>query len=452
MNITITDHANCKKEVRLQLSSEVVRAETDKTASELARKIRIPGFRPGHVPTSVIKSRFRKDIRNQVAANLLPDALNLAAKEKNLRIVGQPSLDEFNFGDDESLNAVFTVEVAPEFELTNYKNVRLTRRVYKVRDEDIEREIERLRERQAELVPVEDRPAQTGDILTVDLKGRLVKETSEAQESGSYDFDEPDTEIFLVEEDINKQFTDALANAQTGETRRFTINYPADYSHKDIAGRSVNYEAQVTAIRFKELPDVDDNFARAVDDKFDTLDDLRSGIRSRIERQAEELTRRALEKAAIDHLLDNHRFELPQKVVEAQMNSKLESFLNHIDLEGVDVRKLDVEKLREPFRPESERDVRASFILNRIIEAENIEASQEEVEKEIARLAARAGQTPAALKARLTRDEALDSISFQIKNRKALDIVIDSADIQIEEVEAIKDISPSTDEEERAEE
>ncbi|MEW6212443.1 MAG: trigger factor, partial [Acidobacteriota bacterium] len=437
MNITITDHANCKKEVRLQVSSEVVRAETDKTASELARKIRIPGFRPGHVPTSVIKSRFRKDIRNQVAANLLPDAITLAAREKNLRIVGQPSLDEFNFGDDESLNAVFTVEVAPEFELTSYKNVRLTRRVYKVKDEDIEREIERLRERHAELVPVEDRPAQKDDIVTANLKGRFVKETSEATESAAYDFDEPDTEIFLAEEGVNKQFTDALAGAQVGDTRQFTVSYPEDYSHKDIAGRSVSYEAQVTAIRFKELPDVDDSFARAVDDKFDTLDDLRASIRSHIEHQAEEWSRRALEKAALDHLLDNHRFDLPLKVVEEQMNSKLKSFLSHIDLEGVDVNRLDIEKLREPFRAESERDVRVSFILNRIVETEGVEASDDEVEREIARMAARAGQTAAALKARLTREDALDSIRFQIKNRKALDIVVDSADIQIEEVEAI---------------
>ncbi|HEY7543347.1 MAG TPA: trigger factor [Blastocatellia bacterium] len=455
MNITITDQANCKKEVRLQLSSETVRAETDKTAADLARRVNIPGFRPGHVPTSVIKSRFRKDLRNQVAANLLPDAINLAAKEKNLRIVGQPSLDEFNFGDDESLNATFTIEIAPEFELASYKNIPLRRRVYKVKDEDVDREIERLRERHAELVPVEDRPAQIDDIVTANLKGHFVKEESSEAEAAKSDddkIDEPDTEILLVEEGINKQFADALAGAQVGETRRFTVSYPEDYSHKEVAGRKVDYEAEVTAIRFKELPPLDDDFARSVSDEFNTLDELRADIRSHLEKQSEDLTKRALEKAALDYLLDRHRFDLPQKVVEDQMNSKLKSLLSRLNIEGLDLRRLDVEKLREPFRAEAERDVRASFIIDRIIEAEGIEASDEEVDKEISHLAEHMGQSAAQLKARLTRDEALDSIRFQIKNRKALDLVIDSADIQIEEVEGLDKINPPTDEEKQVEE
>lgn len=454
MNITITDQANCKKEVRLQVSSEVIRAETDKTAADLARKVNLPGFRPGHVPTSVIKSRFRKDLRNQVAANLLPDAINLAAKEKNLRIVGQPSLDEFNFGDDESLNAVFTIEVAPEFELGDYKNIPLAKRVYKVKDEDVEKELDRLRQRHAELVPVEDRPAQVDDIVTANLKGHFVREeTSEGEardESAESDdeINEPDTEILLAEEGVNKQFTDALAGAQVGDTREFTVSYPQDYSHEDVAGRSINYEAEVTAIRFKELPAVDDDFAQSVDDGFNTVNELRADIRSRLESQSEELTRRALGKAALDHLLDRHRFDLPQGVVEDQMNSKLKSLLSRLNIEGLDFSRLDVEKLREPFRKEAERDVCASFIIDRIVEAEGITAADEEVDKEITHLAEHLRQSASALKARLTRDNSLDSIRFQIKNRKALDIVIDSADIQIEEVEGLDKISPPTSEEE----
>ncbi len=452
MNITITDHANCKKEVRLQVSSETVRAETDKTASELARRVNIPGFRPGHVPTSVIKSRFRKDLRNQVAANLLPDAINLAAREKNLRIVGQPALDEFNFGDDESLNAVFTIEVAPDFELADYKNIPLQRRVYKVKDEDVEKELDRLRERHAELVPVEDRPAQIDDIVTVHLKGSFVKEeTSEGEAAASNDeeIDEPDTEILLVDEGVNKQFADALAGAEVGDTRKFTVSYPEDYSHKEAAGRTINYEATVTAIRFKELPALEDDFARSIGDEFNTMDELRASIRSHLERQSEELSRRAIEKAALDYLLDHHRFDLPQRVVEEQMNSKLKSLLSRLNIEGLDLSRLDVEKLREPFREEAERDVGASFIIDRIIEAEAITASDEEVDREITHMAEHFGQSAAQLKARLTRDESLDSIRFQIKNRKALDLVIDSADIQIEEVEGLDKINPPTSEAEK---
>src|ERR1043165_7947632 len=185
MNITVTDQENCKKQLRLEIPGEVVRAETDKVAGQLARQVNVPGFRPGHAPKSVIKTRFRKELRDEVVSHLLPESLQKAITDKDLKVIGEPAVDELKFGDDESINVTITVSVKPEFELADYKGLPITKRVYKIRDEDVEKELERLRESQAELVPVEDRGAQAGDTVTASLTGRFeAQATEEIQAEG----------------------------------------------------------------------------------------------------------------------------------------------------------------------------------------------------------------------------------------------------------------------------
>src|SRR5205085_2361006 len=181
MNITVTDQENCKKQVRLEIPGEVVRAETDKVAGQLARQVNVPGFRPGHAPKSVIKTRFRKELRDEVVSHLLPESLQKAITDKDLKVIGEPAVDELNFGDDESINVTITVSVKPEFELADYKGLQLTKRVYKVLDEEVDKEIDRLREAQAELVPVEERGAEAGDIVTVTLTGRFEPPATKAE-------------------------------------------------------------------------------------------------------------------------------------------------------------------------------------------------------------------------------------------------------------------------------
>jgi trigger factor len=275
LNITVTDQEQCKKQLRLEIPAETVRAETDKIAADLARKVSVPGFRPGHVPKSVVKTRFRKELRDEMLSHLLPHSLGDAIKEKELKVIGEPSVEDLKFKDDESIDVIFNVEVAPEFTLSNYKELPLTKRVYKVRDEDIDSTIERLRQGHAELVPVEDRPAQTGDIVTVNLTGHVAVDETQKEEAPIEDIKQQDLDVELGGDGVLKEFTDALTGVQSGDTRTFTITYPADYKPEKYAGRSVNYTADVTAVRFKELPAVDDEFARIVGEDFKTIGELR---------------------------------------------------------------------------------------------------------------------------------------------------------------------------------
>src|SRR5262249_17040670 len=277
----------CKKQLRLEISAETVRSETDKIAADLARKINVPGFRPGHVPKSVVKTRFRKELRDEVLSQLLPHSLGDAIKQKDLKVIGEPSVEDLKFKDDDSIDVVFNVEVAPEFTLSNYKELPLTKRVFKLRDEDVDNVIERYRQSQAELVPVEDRPSQTGDIVTVNLIGKVdAKEGSEPVD----DITQQELEIELGAQGVLKGFTEGLSGVKPGDQKSFDVKYPGDYKPEKYAGRRVSYEAAVTAVRTKEFPEVDDEFAHSVNEEFKTLEELRTDIRSKLEKEAEQRT------------------------------------------------------------------------------------------------------------------------------------------------------------------
>jgi trigger factor len=509
MNITVTDQENCKKQLHLEIPAEVVRAETDKVAGTLARQMNVPGFRPGHAPKSVIKTRFRKELRDEVVSHLLPESLQKAITDKDLKVIGEPAVDELKFGDDESINVTITVSVKPEFEMGDYRGLPLTRRVYKIRDEDVDKELDRLREAQAELVPVEDRGAQAGDIVTVTLTGRFeaqpaaqateaadadaqpseeagaqtgeadaaqtpqseeapqgeeaaqseeasqaeeAPQEAPAQEAPPEEIRQEDVEITLGGEQVLKEFTEGLVGARAGDERSFAVTYPAEYKPERFAGREVNYTANVTAVRLKELPEAGDEFAQSLDEKFKTIDDLRADIRRQMEHQGEHRTEEELRAAALDALVERHQFAVPDFILERQMSSRFNTLLDQLFASGIDPRqmRLDWAEIRAGQRERAERDVRGLFILDRIAEQENLEVSEEDLNEELEEYAASRGETVAAAKARLTKEEALDSIKEQVRHQKALDLVIASADLTNEEIEGLRAPDAATGEPEEA--
>jgi trigger factor len=446
LNITVTDQEQCKKQLRLEIPSETVRAETDKIAADLARKVSVPGFRPGHVPKSVVKTRFRKELRDEMLSQLLPLSLGDAIREKELKVIGEPKVEDLKFKDDESIDVTFNVEVAPEFTLSNYKELPLTKRVYKVRDEDVESTIERLRQGQAELVPVEDRPAQAGDIVTVNLTGHVEADGSEGAESPVEDIKQQDLDIELGAAGVLKEFTEELTGVQSGDTRTLVVAYAADYKPEKYAGRRVNYTAEVTAVRLKEVPEVDDEFAHSVSDEFKTVDELRADIRSKLEKDAEQRSEAEFRSATIEKLVDRNRFDVPEYVVEKQIDSRMKAMFRQMAGQGMDPRllKVDWTSVRDGQRERAEREVRGSFILDNIAQTENVEVDEEELSREIQEYAGSIGQTEEALRARLTKEKSLDSIREQVKHRKALDLVIASAEIRTEEIEGLGADEPTT--------
>ncbi|MFY9610952.1 MAG: trigger factor [Blastocatellia bacterium] len=447
MNITVTDQEHCKKKLRLEIPGATVRTETDKMAVKLARQVSVPGFRRGKVPSSVVKTRFRKELRDEVLSHLLPHSLGDAIREKELKVIGEPAVDDLKFGDDESIDVTFTVEVAPVFEVSNYKSLPLTQRIFKIRDEDIEFTLKGLRERNAELVPVEDRPSQLGDLVTANLNGE-VQPRAEAPETGTEGATLAEKELTIKQQDLEielggkgvlKEFTDALMGTTPGDVREFEVTYAGDYKPEQYAGRRVSYTAEVTAVRLKELPSANDEFAQGIGEQFKTIEELRADIRGKLEQEGDNRSDAELRSALMEQLIDRNRFEVPDYIVEKQMDSRLNTFVRQLAGQGLDPRSLKInwDDLRESQRDRAEREVRGSFILDRIAEAEKIEVAVAELDQEISQLAERSGVAVDVLRARLTKEGSLDSIREQVRNRKALDLVIDSADTRIEEVQGL---------------
>ncbi len=432
MNITVTDREQCKKQLRLEIPGDTIRAETDKIAADLARKVMLPGFRRGHVPKSVVKTRFRKELRDEMLSKLLPNSLGDAIRQKDLKVIGEPHVEDLKFKDDESLDVTFNIEVAPEFTLSNYKELPLTKRVYKVRDEDVETTIERLRQAHAELVPVEDRASAAGDVVTVSLAGQIENNGAKPEE-----IKQQDLEIELGAPGVLKEFTEAL-----------TGDYPADYKPEKFAGKHVSYTAEVTAVRVKELPAAADEFAHTVNDEFNTIDELRADIRSKLEKDAARKSEAEFRSSTIEKLVDRNRFGVPEYVVEKQIDSRMRAMLRQMSGQGMDPRqlKVDWEEVREAQRERAEREVRSSFILDRIAETEKIEVTDDEISNEIKEYAEALGQTEEAVRARLTKEGSIDSIKEQVRHRKALDLVIASADIRTEEIEGLDAEQPAASE------
>ena len=457
MNIKVTDQEHCKKELIIEFSSEEIMNETDKAAADLARTTRVPGFRPGHVPVSVIKSRFRKDLVDHVMSKLLPRGFDDAVQENNLKVLGKPEVADVRHGSDGSIGVTFNIEVAPTFDLSSYTGLPLVKKVYKVSERDVDRAIDRLRERHAEMAPVEDRPSRSGDTIVASMRGRfLTPDAGEGEEAagvqGKDDLTEPTFTVELGAPGLLADFNEAFTGALPGDNKDFIIAYPADYHAESFAGKSIRYQAEITSIKVKEVPELDEDLVQIVTGEDKTLEDFRAGIRADLEREAASRDEQALNHSAIEMLLDRNRFDLPSILIDKQMTSRTNDLLRQLEAGGVDLGELktDWRTLREAQRTGAEKDLRALLVLERLADLEGVTVSDEEIDQRIEAAAAASGQEPAVLRARLTKENALDSIKAQVRNEKALDLVIASADVRIEEVDGLSEEAKGGESEDRA--
>jgi len=491
LRITVADQEHCKKELVVEFSSDEVKGETDRVAAQLARSVNVPGFRPGHVPVSVIKTRFKKDLSDEVTSNLLPRGFADAVQKNDLKVLGEPSVSDVRHGLDGSLGATINVEVAPEFELSSYKGLPLVRKVYKVTDRDVDAAIEDLQQRYAEMVPVEDRPSQAGDFISANLAGWFQNSEGDEQDAarktadgetadgdtadkpadanetqaeeprsdeagdaieGKADSDgtgggerEPDIpeapfNVQLGQKGLIADFNEAFLGVNVGDERDFIVNYPKDYHSERFAGKAVRYKGEVASINIKEPPDVPE-MLKLISDEEKTVEEFRSELRSQLEVQAESKSKEQFNNALLDLLLDRNRFELPSGIVALETRSRMTSLIQQWSRGGVDFRKLNIkwDQFQEAQQKGVERDFKASFILDRIADLEGITVTDEEIDERIQAAAASTGEDPAVLRARLTKEKAVASMKAQVRNERALDLLIASADVRVEEVDGLNE-------------
>ncbi|MGH9966854.1 MAG: trigger factor [Pyrinomonadaceae bacterium] len=434
MKTELVDVSPTRKEIKIEVEPEVVREAFDRISDRYAKQANVPGFRRGHAPRSVVRSRFKSEIRSEVLRELVPEAVNSAIEKHELDAIGQPDV---HFDTNEAVDRVgegsisfhVSVEVLPRIELGKYKGIDAARRVRPVTEEAVDRMVEGLRESAAALQPVEDRAAQLGDTVTVDFHGKFLDPSEEE------DIVADNVDVTLGGETVQKEFTDNLLGANVDDERSFVVDYPKNFTSKGLAGKKVEYSAKVTAVRVKELPELDDEWARSLGEEFDSVATLRTKIREDLEKRAGAEADSRLRSDLLRKLSETHQFELPQSLVEHQTNYRLESVVRDMIGRGIDPRsqELNWEGARDELKQQAEADVRGSMLLERIAEAEHINVSNEEIEAEIEAIATASRQSKEQVRSVLTKDGGERSIANKLRNRKALDLLRENANVTEEE-------------------
>ena len=430
MKTELIDVSPTRKEIKIEIEAAQVRSAYDRISKDYSKAAKVPGFRPGHAPTSVVRTRYKSEIRTELLRELLPDAVNNAIIENSLSVLGEPDvqLDNTEGLDkigEEPLTLKVGVEVLPDVTLTTYKGIEATRRKRPVTDADVEHMIDNLRDASASLQPVEDRASEIGDTVTINATGKIVDEP-EAEV-----INVTDVEVVLGGPGVMEEFTTNLTGVKPDETRTFVVDYPADYNSAGLAGKKVDYTTDVTAVRRKELPELDDEFAKSLGAEFESVETLRTKVREDLEARATFESDRGLRDEVIKKLLDEHKFEVPQSLVDEQTKNRLEGVARQMISRGVDPRnqQIDWERAHAELKVQAEEDVRATMLLEKIAEAENITVSDEEVAEEIQAIATASKQSIMQVRAALTKDGGDRSIAHRLRNRKALDLLMENASI-----------------------
>ncbi len=410
--------ATCKRELELEIPAENVTKATEKVARDLARVARVPGFRPGKAPVTLIRRRFAEDIQGEVVQSLVPEYLEKALGEKNLTPVTRPEVDKVDFKEGEPLRFRAVFEVLPEFELGEYKNLAVNIDAIEAGDAQVDKTIEEMRERAATFVPVEGRPVKDGDYALIKLSGMPV--------GGGEPVQADNIMCHIGAEETLESFTENLRGANPGDTKKFRSQYPDDYPDQKLAGKAYDYTVDVQGIKEKKLPELNDEFAKdAAGEKggFSTVAEMRELITKDLEAAKEDQQQSQAREKILEALVKQHDFPVPEALVQHQMDVRLERTVRTLAAQGVDPRAVNVDwvALRTRQHDRAVDDVKAELLIDRVAEAEKIDATEEEVEKEIAVLAERSGESATALRARLTKQGVLDRMKSKLRSDKTID-------------------------------
>lgn len=436
MKSELIDVSPTRKEIKIEIEPSQVRDTYDRISDEFIKKAKIPGFRDGHAPRSVVRTRYKNEIRTEVLRELVPDAVNNAIVEHSLDTISEPDV---HFENEETLERLgeepitvkVAVEVVPEITLGEYKGLEATRKTRPITDEDVDKAIDSWREASAVMVPVEDRASELGDTVTINARGNELSGPDGEPITDGEEIKVDDIEVILGGPNVQKEFTEHLTGVKPDDKKTFTVEYPADFSTPQLAGKKVEYEMEVTAVRRREVPEVDDEWAKSIGEEFDSVAKLKAKVKEDLEAQAKLESEDRLKSELIRKIVAAHQFEVPQSWIEKQTNQRFESILRDMMQRGIDPRKqqVDWEGAREELKGQAQEDVRATLLMDHIAEAENLTVSNEEIEAEIELMAQMSRQPIEQIRAALTKHGGERSIAQRLRNRKALDLLVENARI-----------------------
>jgi len=408
-----------QRELSIEIPAEVVERERESIIGKYQKLARIPGFRRGKVPATVVKQRFSEDINSEVIEALVPRYFREESEKQNLYPVSQPRVTDLHLHDGQPLKFKASFEVMPDVQIEGYLEIRGEKPEVSVTDEEVEQALNNLREQHASYAAVEeDRGIHDGDYAQVSFKGTPTE--------GGEPVEVPEVLVEIGGTNTVKEFSDNLRGAKVGEERSFDVTYPEDFPDKRLAGKTTHYDSKVIGIKTKSVPELNDEFAKELGAEFNTTNDLRDRIRAGMLAEKEHQAEHEAKDKLIESLVSKFDFPVPEALVAQQIDIRLERGLRALAMQGMraeDLRKMDLSRLREGQREAAQREVKASLLLDKIADAEKIEVSDEELEHEIAGIARQTNQTPDEVRGRLTKEGAVDRIRNRIRNEKALEFL-----------------------------
>jgi trigger factor len=359
----------CRRQLELEIPGPEVEKTTERVARDLARVARVPGFRPGKAPVSLIRRRFAEEIKGEVLEKLLPEHLEKAVTEQKLSIVTRPQVDQVDWIEGGGVKFRAWFEVLPEFELGDYKDLTIELPAMDIAEADVGRALEQMRERAATYAPIEGRAAKDGDYAVVNVLGMPA--------DGGAPIRSENVLVHIGGEETVEGFTQNLRGAQPAEEKRFDVTYPAEVPDPRLKGKTVAYTVKVLELKEKKLPALDDAFAKDVS-KAGSLEELRGQLREQMEKARDRRREELVKEKILSALLSRHNFPVPEALVEQQMDSRLRNLVRALVAQGTDPRGVNVDwaALRARQRAPAVDDVKGEILLDRIGTAEKIEVTE----------------------------------------------------------------------------
>ena len=407
---------NTKREIQVEVPAAEVARETDTLIQKYQKLARIPGFRRGHVPASVIKQRFSEDIKSEVVDALVPRFFQREAEKQGLIPVSQPRVTDLHIHDGEPLRFKATFEVMPEIKVEGYKELRADKPSIAVTDEEVEESLKGIREQRATFNPVEGRPLADGDFAQVSLDGK-------PKDGEGKPVHMDDILVEIAGKTTMPEFTENLRGAAAGDERTFDVLYPQDFSDQRLAGKTLTYTVKVQGVKQKSLPEMNDAFAKELGE-FASLDEVRKKLREGMEAERKQAAERESKDKLVAELIKRNDLEMPEALVERQIDLRLERGLRALAAQGMkseDMKKMDLNRLRAGQRDQAVQELKAAMLLEKIADQEKIEVGDEEINREVEALAEQSKQPVESIRARLTQEGVLDRIRNRIRNEKTLD-------------------------------
>lgn len=418
-------------EIHIEIDAASLKEAYGKVSQKYARGASVPGFRKGYAPLDVVRLRYKEEIKSEVLQQVVPTKVNEAIQEHKLQPLTEPQLhiedaDNVKVNGTEPIALHVHVEVMPEISVPKFEGFEVTRRVKPVEDSEIEDLIANRLQQEAALIPVEGRASEIGDTVIADLEGTFDGDP------GSEPIKADNLEVVLGDEVIEKAFTENLVGVTEDDEKEFTVEYPAEFSSPALAGKTVHYKAKIKTVGRSETPELNDEWAKSLDEGYKSLVDLRKKLRSDLETYSKSDADARVRNNALAKLIEENTFEVPKTLVENQARNLLNNFAGDLQQRGVDLTTVDhnfVEMAYQQMQTQAERDVRGAMLLEKIAEAEKVEVAKEEVDEEIAKMAGYYRKTPAEVRTSLERQGGTSAIENNLRTRKSIEALVAKAKV-----------------------